>query len=125
MSLTQRGFIKQIFEIEQKTPKFAVRQFVLQIPGAYEQLANFQLVQDRCSILDRFSPGDEVNVHFDLRGREYNGKVYTNLQAWKIEEVNQVPKGDPEVGPTPDDVPFTETEDPNATASDTDDDLPF
>ena len=26
-----------------------------------------------------------MKVHFDLRGREWQGKYFTNLNAWKVE----------------------------------------
>jgi hypothetical protein len=28
--------------------------------------------------------GDEVEVSFNLQSREYNGKIYTTAQAWKV-----------------------------------------
>jgi hypothetical protein len=31
-----------------------------------------------------------VMVSFNLRGNEYNGKYYVNLQAWKIEVASLV-----------------------------------
>ena len=122
MSHTQRGFIKKIHDTEQKTDTFSVRVFELRIPGAYEQLCAFQTVQDRCSILDRFSHGDEVDVHFDIRGNEYNGKVFNNLNAWKVEAVNTTaapPAPRAPKNPADDDLPFPETAVP------ADDDLPF
>jgi hypothetical protein len=36
-------------------------------------------------MLDRFSEGDKVKVSFDLRGREWNGKYLTNLNAWRVD----------------------------------------
>lgn len=51
---------------------------------------------------------------FDIRGREYNGRYFNNLQGWKIEtEPNNTsvagrpPLSDsPPVGAYDDDVPF-------------------
>ena len=31
--------------------------------------------------------GDNVNVFFDINGREYNGRWYAEIRAWKIERV--------------------------------------
>jgi hypothetical protein len=31
--------------------------------------------------------GDNVEVEFDIRGREYNGKTYNDLSHWKVEKV--------------------------------------
>lgn len=33
--------------------------------------------------------GDEVKVSFTPESREYNGRWYTSLTAWKIEQLNQ------------------------------------
>jgi hypothetical protein len=80
------GRLHRLFATEQKSSSFQTREFVLEIPdGNYPQLIKFQAVQDRCQMLDRFSEGDQVKVSFDLRGREWNGKYLTNLNAWRIE----------------------------------------
>ena len=35
------------------------------------------------------SIGTEVNVSFDIESREYNGKYYTEVKAFKIETVGK------------------------------------
>lgn len=85
MSYEATGVIVAIFPTENRSDKFSSREFVLQIPdGNYPQLIKFQAVQDRCQMLDQYAEGQQVKVHFDLRGREWNGKYLTNLNAWKI-----------------------------------------
>lgn len=71
-------------ETEQKTDSFKAREFVIETPGEYPQFVKFQLVQDRCNLLDPFEEGQQIKVHFDLRGREWNGKYFTNLNAWRL-----------------------------------------
>jgi hypothetical protein len=34
--------------------------------------------------------GNELNIDFDIESREYNGRWYTDLKAWKIELVSAV-----------------------------------
>lgn len=88
-----QGTLKAIFETQQKTENFQLREFVLEIQdGQYPQEIKFQLTQDRCSLLDKFSEGDEVKVAFSLRGRSYTSKegktlYFTNLNAVRIESV--------------------------------------
>ena len=80
------GRLHRLFATEQKSSSFQTREFVLEIPdGNYPQLIKFQAVQDRCAMLDRFGEGDSIKVSFDLRGREWNGKYLTNLNAWRVE----------------------------------------
>lgn len=86
MAFDVEGRLHRIFPTEQKSASFTAREFVLEVPdGNYPQLIKFQAVQDRCGLLDNFSEGDQVRVSFDLRGREWNGKYLTNLNAWRIE----------------------------------------
>jgi len=41
------------------------------------------------------SIGTEVNVSFDIESREYNGKYYTEVKAFKIETVGKVASQQP------------------------------
>jgi single-strand DNA-binding protein len=36
------------------------------------------------SLLENLQVGQQVTVTFDIRGREYNGRYFNNLQGWKI-----------------------------------------
>jgi len=85
MGYKAEGKIEKIFDSETKGASFQVRQFVIEVSeGQYPQMVAFQLVQDKCSLIDDYSEGDMIEVEFDLRGREWNGKYFTNLQAWRI-----------------------------------------
>ncbi len=85
--------------------------------GKYPQEINIEFVQDKTALLDNLQPGQEVTVTFDIRGREYNGRYFNNLQGWKIEPLGNEPahtaqdtSSEPHF-PTPsdfedDDIPF-------------------
>ncbi|HEY9702192.1 MAG TPA: DUF3127 domain-containing protein [Allocoleopsis sp.] len=89
MSFEVVGKLYKKFATESKSDRFQSREFVLEIAdGNYPQLIKFQLVQERCQILDTYNEGDEIKVHFDLRGREWQGKYLTNLNCWRIERPN-------------------------------------
>jgi len=86
MAFQVDGKLHKTFETEQKTDTFQAREFVLEISESqYPQLIKFQLTQDKCPLIDNFQLGDNLTVHFDLRGREWNERFFTNLNAWKIE----------------------------------------
>lgn len=85
MSFEVKGKLHKIFPTEQKSASFSAREFVIELPGQYTNFIKFQLTQDRCSLIESYNEGDEINVHFDLRGREWQGKYFTNLNAWRIE----------------------------------------
>ena len=86
MSFEVTGTLHKKFDTENKTETFQAREFVIQIQsGNYPQFVKFQLTQDRCSLVDTYNEGDQIKVFFDLRGREWNEKYFTNLNAWKID----------------------------------------
>ena len=41
--------------------------------------------EDKVRELDKYQVGDKVKVAFNLSSREYNGRWYTDVRAWKIE----------------------------------------
>jgi hypothetical protein len=73
-------------EPRQINDKFRVMDFVIQTPDEkYPQKVQFQVMNDRIQEMDKFTIGEEVEVSFDVRGREHNGKYYNTLNAFKIE----------------------------------------
>lgn len=87
MSFEVEGTLHKKFDTENKSGTFQAREFVIEVAdGNYPQMVKFQLVQDRCALLDTFQEGEKIKVHFDLRGREWNGKYFTNLNAWRLEK---------------------------------------
>ena len=86
MSFEVEGKLIKKYETENKTGSFQAREFVIEVTsGNYPQFVKFQLVQDRCTLIDGYQEGEMIKVHFDLRGREWQGKYFTNLNAWRIE----------------------------------------
>ena len=41
--------------------------------------------EDKVKDMERFQIGDQVKVSFNINSREYNGRWYTDLRAWRIE----------------------------------------
>ena len=41
--------------------------------------------EDKVKDLDKYQVGDKVKVSFNLSSREYNGRWYTDVRAWRIE----------------------------------------
>ncbi len=81
------GKLLKKYDTESKSASFQAREFVLEIvDGNYPQFIKFQLTQDRCALIDASEEGEQIKVHFDLRGREWQGKYFTNLNAWRIEK---------------------------------------
>ena len=123
MAYKAEGKLHKIYDTEQKSASFQAREFVIEVAdGQYPQMVKFQLVQDKCNLIDGYNEGEEISVDFDLRGREWNGKYFTNLQAWRIARADggqggggqqgqaAQPVAAPAGGDFDDDIPFARSE---------------
>ncbi len=126
MAYEVTGKIVAIYDTVQRTETFKTREFVIEksedIGGRIiTNYIKFQSVQDRTAILDRIKPGEEVKVHFNLKGTKWmrDGKenYITNLDAWRIESVLAANAAPPSAGFDP-----TETQ---MSSDMPEDDLPF
>jgi hypothetical protein len=120
MSYELTGTLVFKTETQQRTEKFKVRDFVVEVTEevkdkTYSQLIKIQASNERTAVLDDINIGDEVKVHFNLRGSKWekDGKTsyFTNLDAWKIEKLGSAPKKEEfiteaEVVEPADDLPF-------------------
>ena len=126
-----QGKIKVINDIQEISEKFKKREFVVtDTSSMYPQDVMFQSVQDKCSMLDGYSVEDEVEVSFNLRGREWTSpdgvvKYFNTLDAWRIEKMGQgsgIPAGGAGAMDLNTETAATSTPDSSGEKSD---DLPF
>ncbi|MFW6223101.1 MAG: DUF3127 domain-containing protein, partial [Bacteroidota bacterium] len=96
MSYELQGKLIEKFDTNQVSDKFKKREFVLEKreeTGGREFIdtIKFQLTQDRCDLIDPYKPGEELNIHFNIKGNrwEREGRVnyFTNLDVWRVERV--------------------------------------
>jgi single-strand DNA-binding protein len=123
MSFEITGTLVKKYETETKGESFRVRDFVIKANdgGQYDNFVKFQCTQDRTTIVDDLNEGDEIKVHFDLRGREWQGRYFTNLNAWRVENISAAGGVGTSSEETFNDFPSAGDE-PSVSA---DDDLPF
>ena len=85
MAYELSGKVKLLQDPQTFNSGFTKREMVVIVEdGKYPQEINLEFVQDKVGLLDNIQPGQQVTVSFDIRGREYNGRYYNNLQGWKI-----------------------------------------
>lgn len=98
MDLKVEGVLIVKGDTQQVSEKFKKREFVIEISeeingNVYTNFGKMQLVQARCDVLDRWTEGDSILVHFNIKGNKWerDGKInyITNLDAWKIEAASQ------------------------------------
>jgi len=81
-----QGKIKVIGQTETIGVKaFRKRLVVIETSETYPQLIPIEFTQDKTSLLDAYKVDEYANVSINLRGSEWQGKYYANIQGWKIE----------------------------------------
>ncbi len=88
--------------------------FILETQAQYPKKVCFSLWGDKIDQY-RLQVGDTVNVSFDIESREYNGRWYTDVRAWKVQKEGGTSADMPPVG----DEPFVDNTNTGV------DDLPF
>ena len=91
-----KGAIKVIKPTQQVSEKFSKREFVVtdMSEAQYPQDIMLEFTQDKVSLLDNFGIGQEVEVSFNLRGREWTSpqgdvKYFNTLNAFKLEAIGE------------------------------------
>ncbi len=123
MAFELTGKVIDIQPVQQVSEKFRKREFVIEkqensSTAIFVDYVKFQLVQDKCDLINDSFMNTEVKVSFNIKGNKWerDGKVnyFTNLDAWRIEKVDQA-------AATPHSAPST----PNTISNDTNDLPPY
>ncbi len=121
MAYDLTGKVKLVQDAQTFGSGFTKREVVVTVEdGKYPQEISLEFVQDKVSLLDNIQPGQEVTITFDIRGREYNGRYFNNLQGWKIQSDAPAP-----APTTTDEKPPASDKDVPADFNDYEDDIPF
>jgi hypothetical protein len=92
MSLELTGTLKQVLpEVsgQGRNGPWSKQDFVIETPGEYPKNVCCTMWGDKAKALENLRQGQQIKVFFDVESREYNGKWYTDVKAWKVE----VPSG--------------------------------
>jgi len=123
MALSVKGKVEQILKAESGVSRagkdWKKQEFVIETDEQFPRKVCFTLFGDKVDLLNSLKAGQEVEVSFNLESREFNGRWFTNVNAWKIDQVseeNSVPAPPPaftmnDIPPEPDedsanDLPF-------------------
>lgn len=116
-----KGRIIQILPLqtgEGKNGPWQKQDYILETMESYPKKVCFNLWGDR---INQFAiKQDEViTVHFDIESREFNGRWYTDVKAWRIDRNLDAADTPPPAQGQAADMP------PPVDFGDADDDLPF
>lgn len=96
MSYSVKGILKRVGNVETVgANNFTKRLFVIETQDQYPQILEFQLIKDRVDIIKVYKIGEEIEVHFNLKGREWTNntgeiKVFNTLESWKLVRLSTV-----------------------------------
>ena len=86
--------VLRVGKTEQVSDKFKKRELIVEYAEnpTYPQTLKFEASQDKCDKLDSVMPGDEINLSFNLKGREWTNKegavqVFNTLDIWKVDVI--------------------------------------
>ena len=121
-----KGSVVQVFDTQKIKDTFRKREFVVEYAEnpQYPEFIKFEVIQDKCEMLDSIKVGDAIDVHFNLKGRKWTDpkgevKYFNTLQAWKIESAQNGG------GAPPQDQGQEHMEEPGWITDNEEDDLPF
>lgn len=105
------------------------QEFVIETIETYPKKICANLWGDKADVLQSINIGDQVIMSFSVESREYNGKWYTDVKAFRLETAVQAPQSAPQQAasgtpsyPTANALP---TEFEGTFVDDGNDDLPF
>ena len=106
------GKIVKILEAESGTSKagksWIKQNFVIDTGAKYNPEVCFEVFgQEKVENLQKYNKvGQDVEVSFNISSREYNGKYFHNLAAWKIWAGGKKEEPKAQVEEVEDDLPF-------------------
>jgi len=68
------------------------QEFVIETLEQYPRKICANIWGDKTAVLETLNIDDKVVMTFDLESREFNGKWYTDVKAWKLEPVAANPQ---------------------------------
>ena len=121
--LTISGRIDSVLPLQQGTSKagnpWKKQGYILDTGGQYPKKVCFSLFGDK---IDQFpiQVGQDVTVSIGIESREFNGRWYTEVNAWNVTYSGQQPQPHHQATPLPPGAPGTHTPQQQAVG-----DLPF
>ena len=107
--------------------EWKMQAYVLETQEQYPRKVHFEIFGDDRIKANPCRVDDIVTVSFDLESREFNGRWYTSVRAWKVEQGEQEATDDsvadappsPSAAPLPGELDFADSQVEETT------DLPF
>lgn len=112
MSLEISG--KVVSKLQQQTGQgrngaWVKQDFIIETQEQFPKKVCVALWGDKVKELEQYAIGDSIKVSINIESREFNGRWYTDIKAWRMErESASAPQGSgniPNMPPLPNEVP--------------------
>lgn len=101
--LTIKGKLTKVLNPENGTSKagkdWNKQDFVIETDDKYPKDVCFTLFGDKTDLISNVKVNDDIEVSFNLESREYNGKWFHNVNAWKVILIKPTENSAPETTP--------------------------
>tara|TARA_B000000475_G_C15687976_1_gene321019 strand:+ start:94 stop:450 length:357 start_codon:yes stop_codon:yes gene_type:complete len=92
MSFSVKGKLSRKLSVESGTSKagkeWKKQSFLVDTGSQYNPEICFQLFGDeKIEMLNHHNEGDQVEISFNLSSKEFNGRYFHNIDAWRIENL--------------------------------------
>lgn len=89
--LVIKGTIKSIGDVQVVSEKFQKVEFVIVTDDKYPKSVAFQVTNDKIDNFIKYnSEGQLVEVKFNAESKEFNGRWFTNLTAWRVQSAGEI-----------------------------------
>lgn len=95
MSIILEGQMLKMLPRQSGTGKngpWSKQDFVMEIPGEFPRKVCISAWGDKADEVSGLNEGEKLKVSVNIESREYNERWYTDVRAWRIEKVNDMPR---------------------------------
>lgn len=104
-----------------KNGAWVKQEFIVETQEQYPRKVCISAWGDKVKDFENISIGEVVKVSINIESREFNGRWYTDVRAWRVERMSNSNDSVPDLPPFPEDYPIP----PSNGSFDPTDDLPF
>lgn len=97
---------------------------IFEMPSEFSRKVCVSFFGDKTSYAESLREGDRALVSINIESREYNGRWYTDIRAWRVQPKQQQPPVPMTDAPLPSDIPAEGGSFGGGAAAEVDD-LPF
>ena len=93
------GVVYRVLPVQSGTSargQWQKQEVVFELPDEFSRKVCVTFFGDRVQDAASLQVGEKVNVSVNIESREYNGRWYNDIRAWKVERVAEQPVAAPQ-----------------------------